>query len=59
VKKERLTKENFLHNPNPFLFASSIIKGGNCKALVCAVGDNTFIGKRNDRVTIEDFPTAT
>lgn len=44
-KKIQLTSENINQMPCPFILKSSLIETGNGKALVCAVGELTQIGK--------------
>ncbi len=45
VPKSDLTNDNFEENPNPFLMQGTYIKSGFGTAIVCAVGDNTYLGK--------------
>jgi len=59
VKKGPVTPDNFWSNPNPFLFSNTIITNGNCKALVCAVGPNTYARKNPGRIDFEDTLTPT
>lgn len=44
-RKAPLTAENLMQKPCPFVLKSSLIETGNGKAIVCAVGALTQIGK--------------
>lgn len=39
--------EDSLESPDPFLLASTLVVAGRMKALVCAVGNNTYVRNKN------------
>ena len=48
VSKSPLTADNIASNPDPFLFAGSIVDNGFGTAMSCVVGDYTYIGKQGE-----------
>ena len=58
VDKNGLTDNNDDFNQNPFLLQGTFIKRGFGTAIVCAVGGNTYIGKKINKLTF-DTPTPT
>lgn len=53
MTKEALTAESYADNPSPFLMQTTLIKTGNCTAVVVAVGNNTFVGRTGLSMNIE------
>ena len=41
VEKSAVTEDNYLYNPNPFLFAKTLVQTGAGLAIICAVGVST------------------
>jgi magnesium-transporting ATPase (P-type) len=54
IKKNIATTENHLVNPDPFLLTKSLVQTGSGKAVVCAVGSHTQIGKFLDEESLEE-----
>ncbi len=59
IPKRPLAPDNFSDSPNPFLFGQSLVVQGNGKALVCAVGERTYMGKKAQRLNTEAVKTPT
>jgi magnesium-transporting ATPase (P-type) len=57
VDKYALNSENYSSNPNPFLYAKTLLGNGQGIALVCAVGPNTRSGMAANILNIEDDKT--
>lgn len=57
VDKSSVTEQNFLYNPNPFLFAKTLVQTGQGVAIICAVGVNTRSGMAEEKLNIEDEET--
>ena len=53
IRKEPCTAETYAHNPNPFLLQTTLVETGTCKAIVVAVGINTFVGRTGLTMNIE------
>ena len=45
IRKEVCNKETYPYNPNPFLLQGTLVETGTAKAIVVAVGPNTFVGR--------------
>jgi len=57
LPKFAVNEENYEHNPNPFLMAKTMLTKGEGKAIVACVGANTFAGKVEEKLHIEDEAT--
>ena len=57
VAKAPLTESTFEYNPNPFIYAKTLIVEGQGVGLVCAVGVNTRAGMAEEKLNIEDEET--
>ena len=57
LPKFAVDADNFESGPSPFLLAKTLIVGGEGLAMVCAVGTNTFSGKAEEKLHIEDDAT--
>lgn len=57
LEKIHLTEDNYHQNVSPFLLAKTLIKTGQGKALVCAVGVNTRSGMAGEKLGMEDEET--
>lgn len=57
LPKFAVTEENYEHNPSPFLMAKTMMTKGEGKGIVCCVGQNTFAGKVEEKLHIEDEAT--
>jgi len=57
MAKFAITEDNFEHNPSPFLMAKTMLTKGEGKALVVCVGMNTFAGKIEEKLHLEDEAT--
>lgn len=57
LPKFAVDADNFESGPSPFLLAKTLIVGGEGSAMVCAVGTNTFSGKAEEKLHIEDEAT--
>jgi P-type E1-E2 ATPase len=53
IRKEACTNDSYEHNPNPFLMQTTLVETGQCKAIVVAVGQNTFVGRTGLTMNIE------
>jgi Ca2+ transporting ATPase len=53
LRKEPLTAESYVDNPNPFLMQTTLVETGNCTAVIVAVGMNTFVGRTGLSMNIE------
>lgn len=57
VEKSHVTESTYIHNPNPFLLAKTLVVQGQGLALVCAVGTNTRSGMAEEKLNIEEEET--
>lgn len=57
VEKQAVNEINFIHNPNPFLLANTLVESGQGVAIVCAVGVNTRSGMAEEKLNIEEDET--
>jgi magnesium-transporting ATPase (P-type) len=57
VEKHHINESNYIHNPNPFLLAKTLVVQGQGIALVCAVGTNTRSGMAEEKLNIEEEET--
>jgi Ca2+ transporting ATPase len=57
LPKFAVTPQNYEHNPNPFLMAKTMCTKGEGKAIVAAIGMNSFAGKIEEKLHIEDEAT--
>ena len=57
VDKTHITESNYVHNPNPFLLAKTLVVQGQGTALVCAVGSNTRSGMAEEKLNIKEEET--
>jgi Ca2+-transporting ATPase len=57
LHKSHVTPENYSHNPVPFLLQSSLVDGGDGKAIVCAVGEHTTAGQADRALDIQNEMT--
>ena len=53
ITKEACTNDSYAHNPNPFLLQTTLVETGTAKAIVVAVGVNTFVGRTGLTMNIE------
>jgi Ca2+-transporting ATPase len=53
IRKEGVSSSNYEDNPNPFLMQTTLVETGTCKAIVVAVGMNTFVGRTGLTMNIE------
>lgn len=54
MKKTISTGANNRENPDCFLLARSLIMSGSGRAVVCSVGQHTYISKQLEKETLED-----
>lgn len=57
LHKSHVTPENYSHNPVPFLLQSSLVDGGEGRAIVCSVGENTQAGQADRALDIQNEMT--
>lgn len=57
MEKVGITSDNFEYNPNPFMYAATLVISGQGTALVCAVGTNTQSGMAEEKLNIEEEAT--
>ena len=53
IRKEVPNSDSYAHNPNPFLLQGTLVMTGTAKAIVVAVGSNTFVGRTGLTMNIE------
>ena len=53
IRKEPCTADSYADNPNPFLLQTTLVETGTGKAIVVAVGVNTFVGRTGLTMNIE------
>lgn len=52
VHKEFVSEQNYNENPDAFLLKSTIVEQGTARAIVCAVGENTYAGQQDKALDI-------
>lgn len=57
VEKAAVNETNYMHNPNPFLLAKTLVESGQGVALVAAVGPHTRSGMAEEKLNIEEEET--
>ena len=54
ILKFPVDEKSYSSNPDPFLLAKTMVTNGEGEALVCAVGINSYSGKIEEKLHLED-----
>lgn len=54
MEKTAITKDNYQHNPDPFLLGKTLVVQGQGTAIVCCVGTNSRSGMAEEKLQTEE-----